>query len=585
MASTNNIKNTICDFEKQILFFIQKDIEYIKEIFYSSAIGIEIFTDCEIKKIVEIIIKYYEEHNALLVKKEFENIIDKLSEEKVISIEKHGKLLASYEDSECLNLEENQFSRIFKEWISVSCVPSINEIVKKNHEKFLSKGMGIEFIENTRTDLEKIYLLKEDKSLIQVYDLDDTIEDQINDIKKRREEKYTGIRTGIKKVDDIFIGFEKGTLTLIGAVTGGGKSTFSLNVTRNIFENLEDPKNILVVSLEMSEKQWFRKYNIMDSFYNGIHLPYTDILCGNKVSIPEERLEELEKFLKERRERHKKAGVNYKVIEARANKYSWNEIIHEKQRRLPGFTPDLIVLDHLSLFKLGTDSEKRNIALGNLSKEIRGYGQDHQIPMVVIVQAGRSSVQRIKGKREIEIDFENIEGSNLVGEDCDNFIALSTNDNDISEMKVKIVKQRDGPSGSTKLRSAFDYCAIYDSDDIKSNTYLGGNSSKDSDKLIESLEVKSDSDLLGNLDEYIDSLTLPSNSINSLLETPEIKKEPNVNKLIEHYSENIEESSVKKIFIGNNESLIRARNKGMFNHNYNSKIKESIRKWMVNRNI
>ena len=449
--SSQEIKQTIYEYEKQVLHFIQKDIENIKKVFKSSAVDTKRFSNVDVRKVAEIIVNYYEQHGSLLAKREFEIIIDKLQEEKKITEEKHGEILTAYEESEYLRLEDSQFNRILKEWISVSCIPDVNSIVKKNHEKYLKNGMGMEFIENTRRELDKLYLAKEDRSLIQVYDLDDRVDDQIQDIKKRRKENLTGIPTHIKKLDEVFMGFEGGTLTLVGAITGGGKSTFAMNISRNIFENSESPKNVLIISLEMSEKQWFRKYNIMDAFYNGLHLPYTDILRGNSKNITDEMVDEFEKFLKNRSEKHKNAGANYKVVEARANKYTWSEILSEWKRQLPNYKPDIIFIDYLALFKLGEDAEKRNIALGNLSKDIRAFGQDNNIPMVVIVQANRSSVSRVKGKREIDIDFENVEGSNLVSADAENFLALITNDSDLSEMTIKIVKQREGPKTTIKL--------------------------------------------------------------------------------------------------------------------------------------
>lgn len=589
------IKQIIRDYEKQVLHFIQKDIEYIKKIFKSSAVDTKRFSDVNIRKVVEIIVNYYEQHGSLLVKREFENIIDQLQEDKTITEEKHGELLTAYEDAEFIRLEDDQFNRILKEWISISCIPDVNSIVKKNHEKYLKKGLGMEFIENTRRELDRLYLAKEDRSLIQVFDLDEMIEDQVEDMRKRRKENLTGIPTYISKLDEVFMGFEGGTTTLIGAVTGGGKSTFAMNVSRNIFENMEDPKNVLVISLEMSEKQWFRKYNIMDAFYNGLHFPYTDVLRGNEKNITDEMLEEFEQFLKERKIRHKEAGVNYKVVEARANKYTWEEILAEWKRQLPNFKPDIVFIDYLALFKMGEDAEKRNIALGNLSKDIRAFGQDQNIPMVVIVQANRSSVSRIKGKREVDIDFENVEGSNLVSADADNFLALITNDNDLSEITIKIVKQREGPKTTVKLRSAFDYCAIYDDEDTKHNAYLSGSGGSGE---IEGLDdgISLDSDLEDNLDKFIEGLG--DDSLNHLVgdgsdssedsEDSEDSEEfgiKNLDKVIAVSAEKIEKGGSEKIKQRFPENFTKARNKGMFAHNYNSSTKVMIDKWLRSKGV
>lgn len=364
--STLDINQIIYDYEEKILHFVQRDIKYIKEIFQSSSINIERFKNPEIKKIIQIIVNYYEQHGSLLVRREFETILDQLVEDKTITVEKHGEYIQVYDSADVLRLDANQFNRIFKEWLSVSCIPDINDIVKKNHSKFLTKGLGTEFIENTGRELEKLYLKQEDRSLVQAFDLDGYLENHIEDVKRRREFDLTGIKTGISKLDEVFMGFEPGSLTLIGAITGGGKSTLAMNFTRNMFERSNKPINILVISLEMGVDQWIRKYNVMDAFFNNIYLPYTAVLRGDKDAIPDELLDEYFEFLKKRTKEHKERGLNYKVIQARANKYTWSEILTEWKSKLPNFKPDIVFIDYIALLKLGDNAEKRNIALGNL---------------------------------------------------------------------------------------------------------------------------------------------------------------------------------------------------------------------------
>lgn len=113
--STLDINQIIYDYEEKILHFVQRDIKYIKEIFQSSSINIERFKNPEIKKIIQIIVNYYEQHDSLLVRREFETILDQLVEDKTITVEKHGEYIQVYDSADVLRLDANQFNRIFKE--------------------------------------------------------------------------------------------------------------------------------------------------------------------------------------------------------------------------------------------------------------------------------------------------------------------------------------------------------------------------------------------------------------------------------------------------------------------------------------
>jgi len=562
-----NLQEIIIDYEGQILHYVLTDIRKLQEVFCDRQVGTDILFDKTIKKIVDLTINYYERYNSLLVQNEFREIIDKLLENGDLEERDHRVLLDTYENAVNLDLQEDQFNRIYNEWLQASTVPKCNEIIKAYNKKYLiDKTSGLDFIEKITSELRKINLTKKETNLIKIGDLAEDYEEQIKDVKDRRSEEKKTILTGIPKLDKVFNGFDPGTLTLIGAVTGGGKSTFALNISRNIHELYN--KNVLVVSLEMSKEQWFRKYNSLDMYYKGFFVPYASVLRGDKEIITDGVLEEYAERLKERSENLLGRHSRYKVVEGRANRFSWNDIVNEWNRRLPAFKPDIIFVDHLSLFDLGSDADQIRVKLGNLSKDIRAYGQDHNIPMVVIVQANRSSVQRVKGKREIDIDFENIEGSNLVGQDADNFLALLAPE--LNKIKIKVAKQRDGGKHIVELKGAFDYCAVYDEDDSITSSYLSGDGTfvdgEDDDTGLDTgindameeyikSSLEDDLGILGaskdstpETKEFQNLESVDQDDIESLISDETSKPDYEVDPKVQKLKEKLEDKDIKKIF-------------------------------------
>jgi replicative DNA helicase len=547
---SEELQESIRKSEKQLAYYCITDINKLKDIFSDRKdVNSRIF-DKNIKKVLDIVLEYYENHNSLLSSKEFENTIDKLSSEDKITELEHRLIKSAYDECYVQNLDKTMFNRVFNEWHNKSSIPKINETILSFNKKYLMEEKALDFIDKTIESLKRINITRKTTKTLDISDLMEDQENQFKDLDQRVEGGHKAIMTGIKKIDDLFCGFEPGTLTVISAVTGGGKSTFGMNLTRNIFEFYN--KNVLVISLEMNKQQWYRKYNSMDLYYRGFFVPYLSILKGDKDILTEEKVSELKSKITERNEHLKKRESRYKVVEGRARKFTFEEIVEAFHNRLPTFRPDFILIDQISLLELEKGDDPRHVKLGNLTKQIRAYGQDSNIPIALVVQAGRSAVQKIKGKREVEIEFENMEGSNEIGQDADNILALSSPD--INKIRVSIIKQRDGGKQKVDIKGAFDYCAIYDEEERSVNAYVDSKGN-----LLES-DDDYDTGFNSVISDFIDGEFDPKikeeNSIIDILDDPEDdeKKKDKIKSLLEeeNYYDSIEEkesiSGIKVLF-------------------------------------
>lgn len=519
--------------ESQIAFYSLSDPKYIETVFVEKATPISYFSDDGIRRVMEITVDYYGRFGKTIPKEEFNHCLqEKLNKKEINQAEHHGaarafKKAKDWEDA----VTEDQFDRIFYDFLSVAKNREVREVVLKNKD-LLDKFKTLEYIEKVSEEFDKLRVNSSDTDHVRVLDAFEDIEEQIKDVIERRDRQVIGIPTGIAAVDSKFSGFEKKTLSLVVAITSQGKSTFVLNVSRNIAELYD--KKVLIFSLEMPPEQWLRKYNSLDFW-----VPYTYIQRGNKELLPDEKFEDFIEKIKQRKEKDRKA--EYKVIGTPAGVYSFKDLIRLKEKKLPLYKPDIIFIDQLSLIRIPGVKSKTD-ELGDLTKEIRAYGEINDVPMVVVAQANRAAIIRKGATREIDINVENIEDSNKVGADADNVIALmSPPGSGGHRILVRIVKQRDGETGTVEIASRLDYCAMLDAESPRiASSMEGFEENEDEEEEVFGEEYEEDDTGLGEMSGGIqglesatsieDSLQNFANELMSEMFDDEDSEEPSVDK-------------------------------------------------------
>jgi replicative DNA helicase len=457
----------VLQLEKEILYFILKDKMFVEEIFQTQCIELDYFQDENIRKIAQIAKDYYESFGNVLVENEFISTIDEAYNQKRIDDIKHAVLLKYFEEvtnPDEIFLADAQFDSKLTNWISAEVAIKTNEIIRRNLQ-YLNENQGLEARQRLIEELDKLQSLQDSVEGIEILDLVDDADQQIADLIDRRTNQVRGLATGIEKLDKKFNGFEPGTLTLIGGITGSGKSTLMMNFSRSVFK--EQQKKVLIISLEMNIRQWSRKYSALD-----FRADASALVRGNKEKINDAQFEEIVQQIKNRKDEGNQGA--YKIISIPAQTKSWPQIVSICQKRFPLFEPDIIFIDQLSLINLGRYSNhKLQDGLGFLTKEIRAYAQKKGIPIVIAVQANRSSISRTKdGKRVVNIDVENVEDSNKVIADADNFLAINPVNGEFKTI-INIVKQREGPKEPIEVKANLDYGAIYDENHAYYNATMG----------------------------------------------------------------------------------------------------------------
>lgn len=463
----------IKELELQVLYFILTNSNFVSDIFGVKKISINTFKDPYVKKIAKMVSDFYNRYGKIFVKGELELRLDKQLVEKSIEDDEHYNLLSTYNSALDLELDPNQFDRILDDWLNAESVSKIKEALLLNKD-LLDNNRGLDYLEKVKEKLDSLYINQRDASNVDLIDFREGADVFLDDIKSRREnpDKYQGLKTGIKALDGYFNGFEPGTLNLIIAISGTGKSTFVINIARNLFMDYD--KKVLFISFEMPERQILRKI-----YSRELGFSYEGLLKAKGKGynpITDEEMKEINDRVQKIKSKAKNGDI--RIMTANCSGFSWPRVLAEKNRRAPNFKPDIIFLDYLGLIDVDSKNERRDIAIGNLVKSIRAYAKSENIPAVVVAQANRQSiVKSSSGERKIDINIENIEDSNKAGSDADTVMALYQKKDPFS-LYVKIVKQREGmkhlsQTDDIKLASPLQFSAVF-SDNEERNEFFKG---------------------------------------------------------------------------------------------------------------
>jgi replicative DNA helicase len=243
--------------------------------------------------------------------------------------------------------------------------------------------------------------------------------------------KIETIDTGLTDFDIRTGGFEKKTLTLFAARPGMGKSAILSNIAEY---NARIGKHVLLISLEMSERQWWAR---MACGYS--NLTWQKVRKGELNPLDMKRLEE----------------ENTKLIEALDNRLlvddSSRQTMDDIWKKVAVTKPDLVIIDHLSLLSDRGDSEIKR--LGSISWSGKMIAKEFDCAVFFAQQLSRKTEGR-ENKRPILSDLRD---SGELEQNADQVIFLYREDYyngnvlNISPTELLIAKYRDGAVGSSKV--------------------------------------------------------------------------------------------------------------------------------------
>ncbi len=258
----------------------------------------------------------------------------------------------------------------------------------------------------------------------------------------------TGVSSGFVNLDKYTSGLQPSDLIVIAARPAMGKTSFALNIARNI--SIESQKAVAFFSLEMSKLQIAQRLLSSEAMVSSQKLRSPARLTDNETErlvAASGRLSKARLFIDD--------TANITIMEIRA-----------KARRLVARENlGLIVVDYMQLIHGGGRAENRQQEISEISRSLKVLGRELGIPVIAVSQLSRAVENRTDDRRPRLADLRE---SGAIEQDADIVIFIyrderynpDTEDQGIAE--VIISKHRNGPTGTVKLAFLEEYAKFQD---------------------------------------------------------------------------------------------------------------------------
>ncbi|MEI6288129.1 MAG: replicative DNA helicase [bacterium] len=276
----------------------------------------------------------------------------------------------------------------------------------------------------------------------------DILTDAFNRIDElhREKGKLRGLPTGFTQLDNLLAGLQKSDLVILAARPSVGKTSFALDIARNIA--VQSKKSVGIFSLEMSKEQLVDRLICAEAGV-GLWKMRTGKLSEAGDDFPRighamSELAESQIFIDDM--------ANTNVMELRT-----------KARRLQmEHGLDLIVLDYLQLMEGSgskTSSENRVQEIAEISRALKGIARELNIPVLALSQLSRA----VEATSPAIPKLSHLRESGSIEQDADvvmfiyrksadrGFDLNSLSEEDKHSAEIHIAKHRNGPTGVVNL--------------------------------------------------------------------------------------------------------------------------------------
>ncbi|MCF8008409.1 MAG: AAA family ATPase [Halanaerobiales bacterium] len=355
------------------------------------------------------------------------------------------------------------------------------DIIKKNHQKdlLLRASKKIDKLAKEKLDLEISEYQSRAQEIIfkatnessdldkHIYTMEEALIKSFEAYLKRKENKVDiGLQSGFISLDNLIGGFKKGHLTVIAASTSMGKTTFAINIAKNVLKRREPTA---IISLEMEAQEIVDRMIIQEAKINGwkYNQGETNQQEDKRISKTLDDLHEFPLAISDER------GLNVAQIRARLRKF---------KAQMGDLS--LVIVDYLQMIRLPEDhSQNTARAVGEVVLQLRNLASELEVPIILISQISRSFTSR-QDKRPVLSDLRD---SGNIEEIADGVIFLYRHAHTSAAAREKaeaegreqdteiiIAKQRTGQTGSIKLLFEENYISFVDPENVSLEGMIPG---------------------------------------------------------------------------------------------------------------
>lgn len=364
-------------------------------------------------------------------------ILEMLKKEKVFSGDEDGKTyLFQMADIVPSTANVEAYCKIIKDKYYIRTLVNVsNDIID------LAENSGEEADTILDNAEQRIYDIRQGRTVVGPSKLSDVIAnvyDMLYKLNSDDREQFKGLPTGFPDFDRMCTGLNRSDLVLIGARPAMGKTSFALNMARNVA--VKSKRRVLFFSLEMSKEQLAQRVISTEA-----RIPSQKMRTGELTPKEWESLSAACVFLADV-PLYLDDTANITVPEMKA-----------RCRRLKNV--DAVFIDYLQLMQSAKKTENRVQEVSEITRSLKLMAKDLMIPVVVCAQLSRSTEQRGTSHKPQLADLRE---SGSIEQDADIVLMLYREDyykNDkedpeaieVNTAELLIQKNRHGPTGSVKM--------------------------------------------------------------------------------------------------------------------------------------
>jgi len=250
-------------------------------------------------------------------------------------------------------------------------------IIKDINENTEDSGKLIDSAE------QRIYEIRQGREISGLTHIKSVIENETYDrLSKMADPEtrkdYIGIPSGIGDLDRMITGLNKSDLIILGARPGMGKTSFALNIARNVA--VQSEKTVCFFSLEMTRDQLAQR------------------MLSSEAGIKSEKLRTGE-LTADEWTRLAQAGENLSKANIYFDESSAITVPEMKAKLRRMRKVDLVVIDYLGLMKSAKSTENRVQEVSEITRNLKIMAKELAVPVIACAQLSRGTETKGKSHR------------------------------------------------------------------------------------------------------------------------------------------------------------------------------------------
>lgn len=249
------------------------------------------------------------------------------------------------------------------------------------------------------------------------------------------KQAVTGVPSGFPDLDDVTRGFQPGTLVILGARPGAGKSSLAMNIAQHAAST---GRVVGVFSLEMSNDELFMRQLASTAEMDSHRLQSGYIGQGDwrRIAAAIGTLSESSLYIDET------PAIGVFQVRSRARRLKAEHGLH------------LLVIDYLQLMGSSDRRDSRALELGAITSALKALSKELKIPILALSQLSRETEKR---ERDHRPRLSDLRDSGSLEQDADIVLFIYRpemylqDDDNRGVAEILIAKHRNGPVGSVKL--------------------------------------------------------------------------------------------------------------------------------------